>query len=89
MAGKDSEQIYVAVSRETLDVLEAAKFVRRLGAIQELVVPVVNALADRLRREPDVGAALKARTDRDSEVRPKVTELRSKRVSSRARRQRP
>lgn len=70
MAEPDGElqQIYVRVSRLTLDALEATVYVRRLRSAQELIGPVVEALAEKLRAAPDVAAALKSRHDRGAEV---------------------
>jgi len=62
------QQIYVRVSRTTLDALEAAVYVRRLRSAQELVGPIVEALGEKLAAAPDVAAALKSRRDRDAEI---------------------
>ena len=74
-------QVNVRVSQETLDVLEATTFVRRLRSPQELVGPVIDALARRLRESPEVEAALRARVARDAEIAPARGRKRDKKSS--------
>jgi hypothetical protein len=57
-------QVNVRVPPHVMDVLDAAAFVREYRGLQELVAPELERFANRLRREPAVGAALAARETR-------------------------
>jgi hypothetical protein len=57
-------QLNVRLSREALNALEAAVFVRSLRSSQELVGPVVEQMAQQLLADEDVAAAVKLRAGR-------------------------
>jgi hypothetical protein len=59
-----TSQLNVRLSRDALDALEAAVFVRSLRSTQELVGPVVEQLAQQLLADEDVAAAVKLRAGR-------------------------
>lgn len=59
-----TSQLNVRVSREALDALKAAVFVRSLRSAQELVGPVVEQLATQLMGDEDVASAVKLRASR-------------------------
>jgi hypothetical protein len=63
-AAKAAKQVNVRVSQEVADTLDAAAFVREYRGLQELVAPELGRLAERLRREPAVVAAIRARDQR-------------------------
>jgi hypothetical protein len=57
-------QLNVRLSREALDALEAAVFVRSLRSAQELIGPVVEDFAQQLMADDDVVSAIKLREGR-------------------------
>lgn len=59
-----ASQLNIRLSKEALDALEAAVFVRSLRSPQELVGPAVEQLAQRLLADEDVAAAVKLRAGR-------------------------
>ncbi len=61
-----TSQLNVRLSRESLDALEAAVFVRSLRSAQEILGPVVEQLAQELMADEDVAAAVKLRAGRES-----------------------
>jgi hypothetical protein len=54
-------QVNIRVPTETYDVLEAAVFVRRLRGLQDLLAPVLEQTAARLKREEAIRLAVSAR----------------------------
>lgn len=73
-----TSQLNVRLSREALDALEAAVFVRSLRSAQELVGPVVEHLAQQLLADEDVAVAVKLREGRRGPSN--VTSMRSAKV---------
>lgn len=67
VARKDESQVNIRVKSETLELLEAAVYLRRLRGMQALLLPVIEQFVeDLLREDPEIQAAVRARRERDA-----------------------
>jgi hypothetical protein len=71
----ETDQVNIRVSKDVVDALDAAVFVRELRSPQELLRPVVEKLGESLAADPKIKAALRLRRDERKKEKNNVHEL--------------